>query len=141
MRLMCSLLFFLVAMKVNAAEPLALNCAITFSNYSGVKSKAHFYEVVLAEHKHKAGGRVQLLTWQAKEFWVMTHGIQSLGEREFINSFQVAIKNVGTREFYHALSDRTFVAGQKPQVGRLSLVEYDLQSGLEAGELLFECRS
>ena len=71
----------------------------------------------------------------------MTHGIQTIGNERFINSFQVAVKNKQSKMFSHALSDRSFSAVNQPEYARISLVEYYPDSLLEKNEILFECES
>lgn len=98
-------------------------------------------ELVLTNFKHKPGG-IRLVTQTGEyEFWVMTHNIQTINNKRFVSNFQVAIKHNSSRLFIHALSDTTHTAGSSPKHARISIVEYQPDSFIEKGELLFECRA
>jgi hypothetical protein len=71
----------------------------------------------------------------------MTHGVQTIGNERFINSFQVAVKHKASKIFSHALSYRSFSAANQPKYARISLVEYYPDSLLEQHEVLFECEN
>jgi hypothetical protein len=125
----------------NMINKVKLQCNITFSNYDNIEYTAKTVEVALNNYKHKSGGMIMVTQTKDYEFWVMTHGIQKINKRAFINTFQVAIKKKGNNLFMHALSDITHSPENPPKQARISLVDYDSNSSLEKGELCFECMS
>ncbi len=138
--------FFLVSTahaddQRNLIEELKLQCNIIYNNYDNIEHTAKTVEVTLNNYKHKSGGMIRIIQTKDYEFWVMTHGIQKIHDRTFINTFQVAIKTKGNNLFMHALSDITHSPENPPKQARISLVNYYPNSSLEKGELLFECRS
>jgi hypothetical protein len=69
----------------------------------------------------------------------MAHSVQTMQDQSFINNFQVAIKDKESGLFMHALSDTSHSLIHPPHAARISLVDYHTETGLEKGELLFEC--
>ena len=102
---------------------------------------SRFFDVVLSNHKHKEGGHKLVLERQGLQFWVMEHSVQTLSGVEFINSFQLAVKDSVSGLFAHALSDVSNSPSVAPKSARLSLVDYHTDSFLEKGELMFDCQS
>ncbi|MCP4117880.1 MAG: hypothetical protein GY737_21260 [Desulfobacteraceae bacterium] len=109
-------------------------------DFDGIDHAVKSVEVILKELKHKPGGMILVSQTEDYEFWVMTHGVQTINGRVFINNFQVAIKDKASKLFMHALSDTTHTSERPPKHARISLVDYYPDSSLEKGELLFECR-
>jgi len=120
---------------------LTLTCNINFSDAKALENNINTDEIRLSAAKHKRGGAKLIHQTNEYEFWVMTHGIQTIENERFINSFQVAVKNKKSKMFSHALSDRSFSAVNQPEYARISLVEYYPDSLLEQNEILFECES
>ena len=125
----------------NEPEPLQLQCSINISNYNGVDHASISKDVKLTQLKHKPGGTALVSQTDDYEFWVMTHGQQTINNVKFFKNFQVAIKSKKTSLFMHALSDTSNDPNKKPIKARLSLIKYFEGSFLEDGELLFECMS
>jgi hypothetical protein len=119
---------------------LQLQCDVLYSNYAGIHHAEKHAKVTLQGLKQQAHGAKLITQTKDYEFWVMIHGLQTIGEHTFINNFQVAIRNKHTKEFYHALSDSSYSPKYFPHQARISLVEYQPNTFLEKGELLFECR-
>jgi hypothetical protein len=119
--------------------PLSLKCSAVFSNYNGVKHAATFIDVTLSQPKHNPGGMILATQTKDYEFWVMSHGVQTLNNKRFINNFQVAIRDKATGLFMHALSDTSHNADNPPEHARICLVDYHNESNLEKGELCFSC--
>ncbi len=136
-----AVLSFLFVAKSFAVEPLSLSCGISLSAYAGVASESHFFDVVLSHHKHKEGGHKLVLERQGLQFWVMAHSVQTLSGVEFINSYQLAVKDSVSGLFVHVLSDISNTPLVAPQSARLSLVDYHPDTFLEKGELMFDCKS
>lgn len=126
---------------VNKPEPLLLQCTINVSNYNGVEHASISKDIELVELKHKAGGAVLVSQTDEYEFWAMTHGLQTINDVTFFNTFQIAIKDKKSSLFMHAMSDTSNSPDKKPVKARLSLVKYFERSFLEEGELLLECVS
>ena len=75
------------------------------------------------------------------EFWAMTHTLKKTGTSPAsISSFQVAIKNIESNWFAHALSNQ-LTGKPEPQTARLSLATYANNGFFEIGEILFECKT
>ena len=120
---------------------IKLQCDILFKNYNAIDHASTSKPITLNAIKHKEGGSQLVAQTDDYEFWVMIHGIQRINKVDFINSFQVAIKQKSSGLFMHALSDMNSSSKGKPKLARISLVDYHPNSFLEKGELLFECRS
>jgi hypothetical protein len=120
---------------------LTLICNISFSDAKALENNINTDEIRLSAEKHKRGGAKLIHQNNEYEFWVMTHGVQTMGNEKFINSFQVAVKHKKSKIFSHALSDRSFSAIKQPKYARISLVEYYPDSLLEQNEVLFECEN
>lgn len=120
---------------------LTLTCNINFSDGKALENNINTDEIRLSAAKHKRGGAELIHQTNEYEFWVMTHGVQTIGNERFINSFQVAVKHKESKIFSHALSDRSFSAVNQPKYARISLVEYYPNSLLEQHEVLFECEN
>lgn len=126
--------------QVNTNISLKLLCNVAFSNFDNIDHSVKTEEVMLTAIKHQRGGMLLVTQTRNYEFWVMTHGIQTINNKRFINNFQVAIKHKASQLFMHALSDTSHTPGMLPKHARVSLVNYHHDSNLENGELLFECR-
>ena len=120
---------------------LTLICNIYFSDAKALENNINTDEIRLSAAKHKRGGAKLIHQTNEYEFWVMTHGVQTIGNERFINSFQVAVKHKKSKMFSHALSDRSFSTVNQPKYARISLVEYYPDSLLEQHEVLFECEN
>lgn len=118
---------------------LKLECTINFSNYQGIDHKSISKKVTLTALKHQKGGAILVTQTDNYEFWVMTHGQQTINDLKFFNNFQVAIKDKNSSLFMHAMSDSSHDPDKKPLKSRISLVKYAKNTFLEEGELLFEC--
>lgn len=125
--------------KSKTIIPLKLQCNISFMDFDGIGHAAKSVEIILTALKHKPGGMILVSQTDNYEFWVMTHGVQTINGQVFINNFQVAIKDKVSKLFMHALSDTSHTPGSPPKHARISLVDYYPDSSLEKGELLFEC--
>ena len=120
--------------------PLKLQCNISFMDFDGIDHAVKTVEVILKDLKHRPGGMIRVSQTEKYEFWVMTHGVQTINGLRFIYNFQVAIKDKASKLFMHALSDTSHTPDSPPKHARISLVEYYPDSFLEKGELLFDCR-
>jgi hypothetical protein len=118
---------------------LDLQCTVAFSSFDQIDDQSKSGEITLTDMKHRPGGMIRFTQTKAYEFWVMTHSVQSMSERSFINNFQVAIKDKESGLFMHALSDTSRSINHPPNAARISLVNYHAETGLEKGELFFEC--
>ncbi len=113
LRLNCLIVIFLIVNSFTsyteengkAIIPLHLQCGIYYSDFEGIEHAAKSFKIVLTEMKHKPGGRILLSQTDDYEFWVMTHSVQTINGQQFINNFQVAIKDKASKLFMHALSD------------------------------------
>jgi hypothetical protein len=134
-------LFPLAAQATDPTPPVLINlqCDVIFSNYRGIEHAATHEKVSLTALKQQTGGAKLVTQTDDFEFWVMVHGMQNLNGQDFINNYQVAIKEKSTGLFMHALSDTSHDPWQPPSKARISLVDYQPGSFLEKGELLFEC--
>ena len=137
----CLILSSVASYAANKPDPLQLQCTIKISNYNGVDHASISKDIALAKLKHKSGGTVLVSQTDDYEFWVMTHGQQTIKNVTFFNNFQVAIKEKKRGLFMHALSDTNNSPDITPAKARLSLVKYFEGTFLEEGELLFECVS
>lgn len=124
----------------NTGISLKLLCNIAFSNFDNIEHTVKTEEVMLTAEKYQRGGMQLVTQTSSYEFWVMTHGIQTINKRQFINNFQVAIKHKASQLFMHALSDTSHTPGMPPKHARVSLVDYRPDTNLEKGELVLECR-
>lgn len=140
--------FFLITTSLNLyAEnqtssdiSLDLVCNISFRNFANIENSAITKEITLTQIKHKPGGMKLVTQTSNYEFWAMIHGVQTINGQQFVNNFQVAIKQKSSQLFMHALSDTSHTASVRPKHARVSLVNYHPESNMEKGELLFECR-
>ena len=121
-------------------DALNLTCDISFENFAGIAHAVINKDISLNQTKHRTGGMKQVSQTGDYEFWVMTHGVQSITGREFFSNFQVAIKHKASQLFMHALSDTSHSPEIQPEKSRISLVDYHPGTTLEKGELVFECR-
>ena len=141
------LVILLLPLYVQADSPgkqklhLELNCNTSFSNFDNIENAVTSSQVTLTAAKHQPGGMQLVTQTSTYEFWVMTHGIQTISSLRFINNFQVAIKHKASQLFMHALSDTSHSPDMAPKHARISLVDYHPDSNLEKGELMFECRT
>lgn len=122
-------------------QSIHLNCHISFNNYDHVQQADMSKEVTVSNIKNKSGGVILVAQTKGHEFWVMAHGVQSIGLQSFITNFQVAIKHKASGLFMHALSDTSHDPSSPPKQSRISLVDYHPNSTLESGELIFECNT
>ena len=120
---------------------LPLQCNIAFTNFDNIEHASTSAVITLTELKHKRGGFILVFQTANYEFWVMTHGVQTINDRQFVNNFQVAIKHKASKLFMHALSDSSHTPETPPRHARISIVDYYPDSSLEKGELSFECHS
>jgi hypothetical protein len=144
--IICGLLLSFLSVNSNAEKistlktnVLNLTCSISFSGFAEMPDTSITKNATLSAGKNAKGGAVLLTQTDAFEFWLMAHGVQTLGGDRFINNFQVAIKDKKSEFFAHALSDTSYSATQPPKAARLSFVEYYPSSLLERGELILEC--
>ena len=135
--LLCFLSPFTLA-KSNIS--ITLQCNINFSNYDGIDHATTSRSITLNAIKHIENGSKLVAQTDGYEFWVMIHGVQKLNGVDFINTFQVAIKQKSSGLFVHALSDFNTSPNSQPTQARVSLVSYHPNTFLESGELLFECK-
>ncbi len=119
---------------------LRLVCNISFSDFSNIENTAITKEITLTQIKHKSGGMKLVAQTSDYEFWAMIHGVQTINGQQFVNNFQVAIKQKTSQVLMHALSVTSHTASVRPKHARVSLVNYRPESNMEKGELLFECR-
>jgi len=120
--------------------PLSLTCDISFDNFDSIDIAQTSKNIILTQAKHKPDAMKQVSQTSGYEFWVMTHGVQSIAGQEFVNNFQVAIKDKASQLFMHALSDTSHNPEFQPEKARISVVDYHSGTTLEKGELIFECR-
>jgi hypothetical protein len=121
------------------ASSMPLKCSITVSNFTGMEDQAQFFDVKLTGLKHKPSGAKKLTTINGYEFWVMNHSLQNTNNIVRIINFQVAIKNLTTSTFTHALSN-SYTDNLINHSARISLVEYNENQLLEKGEVMFSCK-
>lgn len=135
------IIYFLFANAYADNNSIKLTCEVHFSNFNSVKQASTGAEVTISGMKHHPAGAVLVTQTNDYEFWVMSHGQQTINNRKFLTNYQVAIKDKKTDMFMHSLSDTTHSPDRKPIMARVSLVQYEPGSFIEKGELFFECRT
>ncbi|GAB1262183.1 hypothetical protein [Aurantivibrio plasticivorans] len=123
------------------ANSITLDCSLSQNRYPGIEDNMSFATVALQGLKDHPTGAKKVFTLEKLklEFWAMNHGIISQNGEGWVMNYQVAIKNTDNGQFLHALSNDR-IEKQKSRA-RISLVAYHDNSMLEAGEIMFECKS
>jgi hypothetical protein len=124
------------------ASNVNVECFMSTGNYFTSEPIFKNKKLTLKGLKHQSPhGAIKVFELQHYQFWVMNYSLANIDNNTQVTSLQVAIKNMISGEFYHALSNiRNFSSNDRLQA-RISLVKYFDNSMLEDSELLFECKT
>mgnify|MGYP000553950425 CR=1 FL=1 len=131
-------LLFLLSSLCNASnENINLSCSLSTRNHPSFTDNTLFKDVTLSGQKHTTTGSLLVFSLPGYEFWVMNHVIQTAIGKKTVLNFQVAIKNIETEEFFHALSNGAY--SEDVISAQIGLVHYAKDRLWETGELIFKC--
>ncbi|MGH1471539.1 MAG: hypothetical protein ACRBCS_10120 [Cellvibrionaceae bacterium] len=132
------ILLLLLSSLCNASnEDISLSCSLSTKNYPSFTDNLLFKDVTLNGQKHTTTGSSLVFSLSGYEFWAMNHAIQTTDDKKTVLNFQVAIKNITTKEFTHALSNGAY--SEEVMFAQISLVQYAEDRLWEVGELIFKC--